>query len=348
MANSEGGTSKSNIPKLDDTNFLHFSMQIKPHLRHKGLIKYITEVPGVLSGAAAEAVNKNHAETVDILMNYMSETAFEALYTCKNRTGATSKASEKTSEEQTDSAAALMHEFKKGKKKFRRGPYCAPGKHNSEATSHDADHCWQLHPELRPPNSFNPPTTQLVEVDEGHESEVSLILTEATSKPTVLDSGATHHLINNPDVFNPIAESNIKISTGGHSEFLNATTFGTATLINHRGKRIVLENALLVPTLNQSLISIPQLFTQELSIRNTSDKGACVLIENCFQLLGSFENNLLEIQSSHFEVIKSDFACYQSCPNTPNWHLRLDHPNRKYQSLMVPNSEIVDCDVCKS
>ncbi|KNZ54328.1 hypothetical protein VP01_2976g1 [Puccinia sorghi] len=105
----------------------------------------------------------------------------------QTRTAGTSKPTEKTSEEQTDTAAALIHESKKGKKKGRRGPYCAPGKHNPEATSHNADHCWQLHPELRPPSSTSKgngvsssyPTTQLVEVDEGHESEVSMLLTEA-------------------------------------------------------------------------------------------------------------------------------------------------------------------------
>ncbi|KNZ45072.1 hypothetical protein VP01_8510g1, partial [Puccinia sorghi] len=80
---------------------------------------------------------------------------------------------------------------------------CPPGKHNPEAT-HDAKHCWQLHPELRkdsssPSASGNFPTTQLVKVKDGHELEVSLLLTEAASKPTVLDSGVTHHLINNPD-----------------------------------------------------------------------------------------------------------------------------------------------------
>ncbi|KNZ50327.1 hypothetical protein VP01_448g8 [Puccinia sorghi] len=141
--------------------------------------------------------------------------------------------SKKTSEEHSDSAAALIHESKKGRKKTRRGPYCAPGKHNPEAIGHDADHCWQLHPELRPA-SYNkgnssgsgPPqaaTTQLVEVDEGHESEVSLLLTEAASKPVVLDSGATHHLVNNPDVFIPSAKSTTRISTGGHKNFLYAT-----------------------------------------------------------------------------------------------------------------------------
>ncbi|KNZ50358.1 hypothetical protein VP01_446g5 [Puccinia sorghi] len=165
------------------------------------------------------------------------------------------KAGNKSIEEQSDSAAALMHESKKGRKKTRRGPYCAPGKHNPEATSHDADHCWQVHPELRPAQSSKgtsghsqTPTTQLVEVEDGHESEVSLLLTEEASKPVVLDSGATHHLVNNPDMFLPSAESNIKIATGGHSNFLNATAVGTAVLINHLGERFTLENALQVQT----------------------------------------------------------------------------------------------------
>ncbi|KNZ53352.1 uncharacterized protein VP01_3268g2 [Puccinia sorghi] len=72
MADNKGATSKANIPKLDDTNFLHWLILMKAHLRHKGLLKYVTEVPAVLVGAADETVNKRHAETVDIFMNYMT------------------------------------------------------------------------------------------------------------------------------------------------------------------------------------------------------------------------------------------------------------------------------------
>ncbi|KNZ52501.1 uncharacterized protein VP01_3552g3 [Puccinia sorghi] len=56
----------------------------------KGLLTFvtksshITEEPAVLVGAAAEAVNKKQAETVNILMNYMSETTFEAIITPDN------------------------------------------------------------------------------------------------------------------------------------------------------------------------------------------------------------------------------------------------------------------------
>ncbi|KNZ44023.1 hypothetical protein VP01_9584g1, partial [Puccinia sorghi] len=136
----------------------------------------------------------------------------------KNHTTLSAKPSEKYNEDQSDSAAALMHESKKEKKKARRGPFCAPGKHNPEATSHDANHCWQPHPKLRPSNSG-----KLL-------LDLKLQLPNWLSKPIVLDSGATHHLVNNPEVFRPMAKSNIKIATGGHSNFLNATAVGSAVL----------------------------------------------------------------------------------------------------------------------
>ncbi|KNZ52488.1 uncharacterized protein VP01_3558g1 [Puccinia sorghi] len=48
MADNEGVMSKAKIPKMDDTNSLHWLMQMKAHLRHKGLIKYISEAPVAL------------------------------------------------------------------------------------------------------------------------------------------------------------------------------------------------------------------------------------------------------------------------------------------------------------
>ncbi|KNZ53957.1 hypothetical protein VP01_3091g2 [Puccinia sorghi] len=143
----------------------------------------------------------------------------------------------KSPDEPAENASALIHESsKKGARKKKKGPYCEPGKHNPAATSHDEDHCYQLHPHLRPPRFSNQSqsekaTTQLVEVDDGHESEVSLLLVESENKPIVLDSGATHHMVNDPSCFTPVAETNVKISTGGHSNLLYATSIGKATLI---------------------------------------------------------------------------------------------------------------------
>ncbi|KAI7940222.1 hypothetical protein MJO28_013874 [Puccinia striiformis f. sp. tritici] len=73
----------------------------------------------------------------------------------------------KSSEE--GAASALMHESTKGGKgKGRRQPKtqvkikCDPGKHNPAATSHDAAHCYQLHPELRPESWGTPPLTKIL------------------------------------------------------------------------------------------------------------------------------------------------------------------------------------------
>ncbi|KNZ51680.1 hypothetical protein VP01_3864g3, partial [Puccinia sorghi] len=194
-------TSKANIPKLDDTNFLHWSMQMKADLRHKGLLKNLAK------------------------LNV------------------------------------------KGKKKGQRGPNFPPGKHNPEAT-HDTKHCWKLHPKLRkdsslPSASGNRPTTQLVK----------------------------------------------KWPASQQSSFLKMAG------------------------------------SHKISIRKTTEKGANILIDNHFQLIGSLKNNLLELQSFHGEAIKSLSACYQSSPDPPNWHARLGHPNQKYQTLMVPRSKLIDCSV---
>lgn len=156
-------------------------------------------------------------------------------------------------------------------------------------------------------------------------------------------SYSQHHLINNPDEFQPMAESRIKISTGGHSNFLNATSTGSAVLVNHLGDQLVLENTLLVPTLTRSLISIPRLFKNEMVITKTADKGASIVIDKKFKLLGSLKNYLLEFHSSQFEVIN----CYQSRPDNPNWRAGLGHPNHQYQVLMVLSSQPLKCSICK-
>ncbi|KAI7956645.1 hypothetical protein MJO28_003740 [Puccinia striiformis f. sp. tritici] len=183
------------------------------------------------------------------------------------------------------SASALIHEpTKGGKGKNRKSTkiQCEAGKHNPAATSHDTEHCYQVHPDLRPASWGVPssaPATQLVEVDDGHESEVSLLLVEAPSKPIVLDTGATHHMVNDSAVFRPLADTKIRISTGGHKNFLNATAIGSAVLVNQDGEKLVLENVLLVPELNRCLLSVPRLFDQHLTISKTGSKGVRVKID---------------------------------------------------------------------
>ncbi|KAI7951517.1 hypothetical protein MJO28_007201 [Puccinia striiformis f. sp. tritici] len=236
----------------------------------------------------------------------------------------------------------------------KNGNFCEPGKdgkpgkHNPDATLHDVDHCWQVHPERRPDfNSSNNPVTQLVEVDNGHESEVSLLLTHADEKPIVLDTGATHHMVNDASIFVPVSESNIRILTGGHKNFLNATAIGTAVLVNQDGDKMVLDNVLLVPALNRSLLSVTRLFERDLTITNAGQDKVVVMIDGHFKLSGSSKNNLLELSASHFEEINLASSCLFSSPVHPDWHVRLGHPNPQYQKILVPDSSLSECDICK-
>ncbi|KNZ51033.1 hypothetical protein VP01_4123g2 [Puccinia sorghi] len=189
-----------------------------------------------------------------------------------------SKISEKNSEDQTNSVAALIHESKK-------------------ATSHDADDCWKL-PEQRPKsgsksssNGSHHPTTQLVEVDNSHESDVSLLLTEAASQPIIIDSGATHHLINNPEMICYSGESSRQTYYSGKH------TFGPyLNLVSH------LHSA----TIQRKLVII-----------KITDRGATIILNNNFKILGSMKKNFQD---------------------SPKWHEHLGQTNPKYQSMMVLNS----------
>jgi hypothetical protein len=258
-------------------------------------------------------------------------------------------------EPSAESASALLNESaKKGKKKNRRGgPICENGKHNEEVKSHTADQCWQIHPKLRDEylarRNVGQPTTQLVEGDEGHESDISALLTKSVSKPIVLDTGATHHMINDPSVFKRSGETNIRISTGGHSNFLNATAIGSAVLVNHNGDQLILENVLLVPNLNRSLISIPRLFNHTFQVTKYKNGGAVVDIDKGFLLNGTVKHHLLELLDAHFlsNANESLLSCYLSSPVSPDWHARLGHPSAKYQHHLIPGSVSSECSICK-
>ncbi|KNZ58689.1 hypothetical protein VP01_1877g1 [Puccinia sorghi] len=77
--------------------------------------------------------------------------------------------------------------------------------------------------------------------------------------------------------------------------------------------------------------------------------GLCpiVIIDKKFKLLCYLKNNLLEIHSSYFEVMKPVSSCYQSSPDLPNWRAHLGHPYQQFQVMIIPKSEFDECTICK-
>ncbi|KNE92867.1 hypothetical protein PSTG_13778 [Puccinia striiformis f. sp. tritici PST-78] len=72
---------KTNIPPLTENNYLQWSMRMTAYLCHTSLLKYVTDPPIDLSGAAATAVATKHAEVVHILMSHVSDPVFDMVVT---------------------------------------------------------------------------------------------------------------------------------------------------------------------------------------------------------------------------------------------------------------------------
>jgi hypothetical protein len=114
------------------------------------------------------------------------------------------KAVEVSTSAKTEVASALIHKSKKGKKENLQTRRTHLRKRtaqrdNPEVKSHTTKFCWQIHPHLKIAHNakFNnktkpaeKPATQLVEVDDGHESEASLLLSKAKCKPIGLTAHA--------------------------------------------------------------------------------------------------------------------------------------------------------------
>ena len=81
MAESDNNSPKSNIPVLTETNFLQWSMRMTAYLSFKSLLKYVTDPPVDLTGAAATTEATKHSEVVHILMSHISEPVFKTVIT---------------------------------------------------------------------------------------------------------------------------------------------------------------------------------------------------------------------------------------------------------------------------
>lgn len=89
------------------------------------------------------------------------------------------------------------------------------------------------------------------------------------------------------------------------------------------------------------------MFKNEIVITKTEKKGASILIDKNFQLLGSKKNNLLELHSTQFKLMNSHSTCYRSSPDNPYWDAHLGHPNHQYEAMIVSKSKPVQCRICK-
>ncbi|KAI7956353.1 hypothetical protein MJO29_007752 [Puccinia striiformis f. sp. tritici] len=221
---------------------------------------------------------------------------------------------------------------------------CSKGVHNPKST-HPAWKCWRLTDEQRiaaRPASRH--ATSAVEPESDYV-EVSAYLNIGTDrpKPAVLDSGASHHMINNDKFFRKMKEVNIEINTSNHKQRVMAVAMGEVQIINDSGDSITLHDVLFTPDLNRSLISMNRLFSSSISIIKKNNNFE-FSFDNKFKLSGKISNHLFEL-SNNFAMKSA--SSYLASSKDIDWHSRLGHPNNVYLQKLIPNSKVRDCETCK-
>ncbi|MBW0579608.1 hypothetical protein O181_119323, partial [Austropuccinia psidii MF-1] len=222
--------------------------------------------------------------------------------------------------------------------------YCSNGKHNNRCNTHKKEDCWAENPHLRP-------SQQEKKCKNNSRSHISIAQALTTiggpmslmRNQVIFDCGATHHMFNSPNFF-PNSFKNIRseVATGDSQSNLLALGIGNAEL-KCKGKVLKLENCLFVPKPNCNLISMLELFKDQLTIQRT-DSVFCLSSKGRILLKGEICDRLMYITYNSPRTLLT-------LVNPNLWHCRLGHPGPsvlKNLGLPNPNHSCLTCETNKS
>ncbi|PLW38664.1 hypothetical protein PCANC_16015 [Puccinia coronata f. sp. avenae] len=243
---------------------------------------------------------------------------------------------------------------------------CTNNKHKPDAT-HPEHNCWALYPDKKKEfdlrRSAAPAhhhTAAKTKAPSQHETPAFASVTTAschisltTPIPSVLDSGASHHMFNDISFFVSSEDCRIPISTGRNSTDLTATKTGVAAIVQSDGTILKLPNSLYVPGLSLNLISMLRLSTKT-TLVTRGDDSIQVLIDDDIRFNCSYCNDVLEIIGTIGPVPSPSIAFISSLhshPTTPfqTWHHRLGHAGLARLKAVLPNIHLISsasCDAC--
>ncbi|MBW0534257.1 hypothetical protein O181_073972 [Austropuccinia psidii MF-1] len=218
--------------------------------------------------------------------------------------------------------------------------YCGNGKHNRKCITHKREECWAENPHLRSSRKAkkrkNNPAAYLSIV----QALITLSeSTQPTSNQVVIDCGATHQMFNNIKLFSncptPISS---EVANGDRPRHLIAIGVGKVTL-KCNGKNLNLENCLLVPGLKCNLVSMLELFKNQLTMHQ-QEKTFSLTSNHELLLAGEIINRLMYI---NYELPTVFLKTAKKHP----WHNRLGHPGPAVLKILgLPNIE-TPCQICK-
>lgn len=168
----------------------------------------------------------------------------------------------------------------------------------------------------------------------------------------ILDSGSTHHLVNNKQFFSKLVrlEKSIKISVAKGDESMIAKAHGEIKIkIQHNGEssRKTIKDVLFIESLRRNLLSIRQLVEKGYEVE-FGENCARISFAGNVQFIAKRKGNLYEVE---FQLEQNNFAGMANendLGSSENiWHFRLGHENAanmKTTRELVDGLERVDVD----
>ncbi|OAV87300.1 hypothetical protein PTTG_29488 [Puccinia triticina 1-1 BBBD Race 1] len=180
---------------------------------------------------------------------------------------------------------------------------CSGGKHNPKATTHDELTCWTIHPTTRRDHHTTPQL--LKKTKEGDEEALNTTIVKPAftynttsaglTLSTVLDSGASNHMLNSLAYFKNTTPVHVSIVTGSGRLELIAVAHGTAQLQLASSKPLTLHEALYVPKLLRNLALLVQLIEHRVLI-SEKDGNFEVKLDNAEPFQVNRTKHILEIE----------------------------------------------------
>ncbi|MBW0480527.1 hypothetical protein O181_020242 [Austropuccinia psidii MF-1] len=297
----------SSIPIVDGTNYGHWKMRKKIYLQSRD---------------SFDVCKKSHT----------NDASTSASNCCHNSDNSGTQNKNETS------SSALLTEYNKPHKIIF---YCSQGKHNKQCTTHKKEECWAENPHLRPSCQDkwkrNNPKAHLTIAQ-------ALATTGGLKAPmhnqVVVDCGATHNMFNSPKLFpNLFKKIQSKVATGDSQSNLLAHGIGNAEL-KCNGQILHLKNCLFVPKLKCNLISMLELFRDQLTIQHT---------DNSFSV-SSKEKGLLqgEICDRLMYITYNLPQTFLTLGDGNLWHCHLGYPGHAVlKNLGLPDQE-GSCLTCQT
>ncbi|MBW0523610.1 hypothetical protein O181_063325 [Austropuccinia psidii MF-1] len=211
--------------------------------------------------------------------------------------------------------------------------------HNNRCTTHKKGDCCAENPQLRPSQR---------EKKCKNNSRTHLSIAKALTaiggpmfpmrNQVIVNCGATHHMFNSPEFF-PDFFKNIrsKVAAGDSQSNLLALGIG-ATELKCQGKVLKLENCLFVPKIKCNLISMLELFKDQLTIQK-ADNHFSLRSEGKILLKGEICDRLMYITYDFFKTLLT-FV------DANLWNYHLGHPGQavtlnQLSTLWIPHIDVV-------